>query len=106
MRVLFDQGTPVPLRRSLPRHSVETAYERGWSELRNGDLLRTAEDAGFEVFITTDMSLQYQQNLTTRRMAVVVLTSTSWPRIQAAIEQVAVAVDRAAMERYVEVFIP
>ena len=50
MRVLFDQGTPAPLRRDLPQHLVETAHERGWTNLRNGDLLRAAEDAGFEAF--------------------------------------------------------
>lgn len=68
MRVLFDQGTPAPLRHGLPLHSVETAFERGWSALRNGDLLQAAENAGFDVMITTDQNLQYQQNLTERRM--------------------------------------
>jgi hypothetical protein len=54
VKVLFDQGTPVPLRRALPDHLVETAFERGWASLKNGDLLAVAEDAGFEVFVTTD----------------------------------------------------
>ena len=106
MLVLFDQGTPAPLRRSLPNHTVETAYERGWSALENGELLRAAEVAGFEVLVTTDLNLWYQQNLTERRIAVVVLTTTSWPRIQVASEQVALAVDRAATEHYAEVLIP
>lgn len=59
MRVLFDQGTPSPLRRGLLLHAVETAHERGWSTLRNGALLQAAEDAGFDVMITTDQNLQY-----------------------------------------------
>ena len=60
MRVLFDQGTPAPLRQGLPLHSVETAHERGWATLRNGDLLQIAENAGFDVMVTTDHNLQYR----------------------------------------------
>jgi len=82
VRILFDQGTPVPLRNSLPQHEISTAYERGWSKLENGELLDVAEREGFEVFVTTDSRLRYQQNLTTRNIAIVCLLSTSWPRIQ------------------------
>ena len=106
MRVLFDQGTPAPLRHGLPLHAVETAFERGWSMLRNGELLQAAEAAGFEVLVTTDMNLQYQQNLTQRRIALVVLSTTSWPRIRAATDLVAGAVARCATERLIEVVIP
>jgi hypothetical protein len=53
MKILFDQGTPVPLRRSLTGHTVDTAYERGWSALTNGDLLAIAERDGYQVMITT-----------------------------------------------------
>ena len=87
-------------------HTVETAYERGWSTLRNGELLQAAEAAGFDVVITTDMNLQYQQNLAERRIAVVVLSTTSWPRIRAATEEVANAVARSAAEHFIEVHIP
>ena len=62
MRILFDQGTPVPLREHLAGHGVETAYEKGWSALRNGMLLAKAE-AEFDVLITTDRNLRHQQNL-------------------------------------------
>ena len=61
MRILFDQGTPVPLRKILTSHQVETAFERGWSTLTNGELLAAAEQEGFEVFVTTDRNLQDQQ---------------------------------------------
>jgi hypothetical protein len=57
--VLFDQGTPAPLRHALAGHVVETAYERGWSSLKNGELIAAAESAGFEVFVTTDKNLKY-----------------------------------------------
>lgn len=106
MRVLFDQGTPAPLRGSLLRHRVETAYERGWSTLLNGELLRAAEAAGFDVLVTTDMNLRYQQNLPECRIAIVALSTTSWPRIRDAIEQVSQAVERAATDPYAEVLIP
>jgi len=84
VRILFDQGTPVPLRQSLTRHEVTTVYECGWSRLKNGELLETAEKRGFDVLVTTDSNLKYQQNLTSRRIAIVVLSTPSWPRIQRA----------------------
>jgi len=72
MRVLFDQGTPRRIRSHLPHHQVSTTRENGWSTLQNGDLIRMAEEAGFDVLLTTDTSLPYQQNLTGRRIAIVI----------------------------------
>ncbi len=106
MRVLFDQGTPAPLRHELPLHSVETAHERGWATTRNGDLLQAAEDAGFDVLITTDQNLQYQQNLAERRIAIIVLNTTSWPRIRTASAAIAAAVIQCATKRFIEISIP
>ena len=77
MKILFDQGTPAPLRSVLVNLSVVTAYEKGWSTLKNGDLILAAESEGFEVFVTTDSKLKYQQNLQRRTIAIVVLLSTS-----------------------------
>ena len=81
MKVLFDQGTPVPLREFLSGHEVSTAYELGWSALRNGELLAMAEAGGFQVFVTTDNNLRYQQNLQERGIAIVVSSTTCWPWI-------------------------
>lgn len=106
MRILFDQGTPIPLRDSLTLHEVSTAYERGWSKLRNGELLDAAEREGFALFVTTDSNLRYQQNLQGRRIAIVVLSSTSWPRIREAIPAVADAINAASPGSYSEVNIP
>ena len=103
MLVLFDQGTPAPLRHALIGHLVETAYERGWSSLKNGELIAAAESAGFEVFVTTDKNLKYQQNLVNRSMAIVVLQTTSWPRIQRALPRVVAAVEAAGTGSYHEV---
>jgi hypothetical protein len=69
MRILFDQGTPVPLREQLVGHTVATAYELGWAAPTNGALLDAAEDAAYDVLITTDQNLQYQQNSHSRKLA-------------------------------------
>lgn len=106
MRVLFDQGTPVPLRKHLTVHQVTTIFELGWSHLKNGELLQRAEENGFSVLVTTDQNLRYQQNLTGRKIAIVVLTTTSWPRMERAVASVAKTVDSATPGSYVEVPIP
>ena len=103
MRVLFDHGTPAPLRHALTGHQVTTAYERGWSGLKNGELIAAAEAGEFEVLVTTDKNLRYQQNLTGRDLAIVVLWTTSWPKIQRALPKVQSAVDGATKGSYVEV---
>lgn len=82
MRILFDQGTPLPLRKYLADHTVFSAFEMVWSSLENGELLAAAESEGFEVLITTDQNLRYQQNLSERKIAVIVLLTTNWPRIE------------------------
>jgi len=93
MKILFDQGTPAPLRHTLTGHSVATAFEQGWSNLQNGDLIRVAEADGFEALITTDQNLKYQQNLRGRKLAILVLPTTSWPKIQKQVEKVSAAVN-------------
>ena len=103
MRILFDQGTPAPLRHALLAHVVEIAYERGWSSLKNGELIAAAELADFEVFVTTDKNLKYQQNLVNRSLAIVVLKTTSWPRIKRSLQTVVAAVETADRCSYCEV---
>jgi hypothetical protein len=103
VKILFDQGTPVPLRRYLRSHEVTTVYELAWSTLQNGILLSKAEAACFDVLVTTDKSLKYQQNLSERRLAIVALLSTSWPKIQAKVSAVAAAVDESVPGSYIEV---
>ncbi len=106
MKILFDQGTPVPLRHHLPDHTIATAYELGWQRLENGDLIATAESDGFEIIVTTDQNLRYQQNLTDRTISIVVLTSTSWPRIRKNMSAILSALDNLEPSSYVEVKIP
>ena len=106
MKLLFDQGTPVPLRNHLPNHTVETAYEKGWSNLQNGELLTRAEADGFDALITTDQNLRHQQNLTDRKISVVVLLTTSWPRIKSNTSLVVHAIDNLHPDSYVEIAFP
>jgi len=101
VRILFDQGTPAPLRDHLPGHRVETAYEKGWSSLRNGELLIKAE-AEFDLLITTDRNLRHQQNLPTRKLAIVVLPTTSWPRLERMAREIAAAVNSLQSGQYLE----
>ena len=79
MLILFDNGKQRGLARFLSGHTVEEALARGWEELSNGELIEAAEQAGFELMVTTDKNIRYQQNLTARKIAVVVLEQSQWP---------------------------
>jgi hypothetical protein len=103
MKILFDQGTPAPLSRHLAGHEVRSADEMGWGALNNGDLLAAAEAGGFDGLITTDQNLKYQQNLSGRRLAIVVLMTTSWPRIRREVQKVVDALAGLPAGAYVEI---
>ena len=96
----------MPLRQLLVGHDVSTAYECGWSTLKNGELLAAADLEGFKVLVTTDKNLKYQQNLASRSIAILVLGTTSWPRIRASAEIIVAAVATAAPGTYAEISIP
>ncbi len=100
------KGPLFPLRRFLNRHQVETVFERGWSTLKNGELLGKCEEESFEVFITTDKNLCNQQSLSGRKIAIVVLSSTSWPRIQSAVVAINQAIETTLSGKLQEVHIP
>jgi len=107
MLILFDNGTPRTLARFLiDRHMVTEARARGWEELGNGELLKEAEAAGFEVLITTDKNLSYQQNLKGRRIAIVVLGQGRWSLIRHHVAEVVAAVNAATPGSFAEVDIP
>ena len=106
MRVLFDQATPVPIRAYLDQHSVSTASQQGWDKLKNGDLLTAAENSGFHVLLTTDKNIRYQQDLTRRKIAVVVLGRQQWPQLRPHVQLIVEAVNMAAPGSYIEVDIP
>jgi hypothetical protein len=105
--ILFDHGTPKGLIRALTGHTVHTAQSKGWDTLSNGALLNAAEETGFELLLTTDRRIRYQQNLRTRRIALVVLTgSTKWSSAREHSEQIAATIAAAAPGSYAEVEIP
>jgi hypothetical protein len=106
MRILLDHNTPAPLRYALTGHEVEIAYERGWAELTNGDLLRMAEDAGFEVLITTDKGIRYQQNLAGRKLAIAVLSTNDWTQIRTWRSMVAEKISEITAGAFLEIEIP
>ena len=106
MRILFDQGTPLPIAAALTGHSVTTARQLSWDTLSNGDLLRAAEEAGFDLLLTADKNLAHQQNLKERKIAIVVLGKNRWSLIQLALERIVASVDEATAGSYVLVEIP
>jgi hypothetical protein len=106
MRVLFDQAIPVPIRTFLIGHTVRTAAQQHWDTLKNGELLTGAEEAGFEVFLTTDKNMRHQQNMAGRTIAVVVIGVQQWPALQPHVALVVAAVDNATPGSFTEVDIP
>jgi hypothetical protein len=107
MLVLFDNGTLRTLARYLiDHHAVTEARARGWEELENGELLVKAEAAGFEVLVTTDRNLPYQQNLKGRKIAIVVLGKGRWRLMKPHVPQIVAAIDAARSGSYTEVEIP
>ncbi len=106
MLILFDHSTPAPLRTYLKEHAVTEARDRGWDRLSNGDLLDAAEAAGFEVLVTADKNIRYQQNLTGRSIAIVELGTPRWRSVLRHVEKVVAAVGAVTAGSYTAVEIP
>ena len=106
MLILFDNGTPRGLAHLLTGHSVEEARARGWEELANGELIDAAEQGGFDLMVTTDKNIRYQQNLTGRRIALVILGNQQWPDVRLCLDMIAATVDACEPGSYTEVEIP
>ena len=106
MLIQFDHSTPAPLRYALKGHVVVEAIERGWERLTNGDLLDAAEAAGFDLVVTADKNIRYQQNLTNRKISIVALGNAQWPVLRRYVEMVVVAVNAGTPGSCTEVEIP
>jgi hypothetical protein len=106
MLVLFDHGTPRGIARSLHPHTIKEAKAQGWDTLTNGELLRVAEEAGFDLLLTTDKNLRFQQNLRGRKLAIVVLSNSRWRLVRRALDSIATAVNAAKPGSYTVVEIP
>jgi hypothetical protein len=106
MRVLFDQGVPLPLRRYLDTHVVRLAEEEGWARLANGSLLTVAEEAGFDLLLTTDKNMSYQQNLSGRKIAIRVLGLQQWPALRPHVPLVLQALEEVTPGSFAEIEMP
>lgn len=104
--VLLDKNIPWGIRPHLAGHTVRTTEDEGWSGLSNGDLLSAAERAGFDIMLTADRRIRYQQNLAGRRLALIVLSSPAWPVVKDHIPAIKAAVDAATPGSYQEVDLP
>jgi hypothetical protein len=93
LKILFDANTPAPLAQFLRGHEVIRADELDWQGLENGALLDAAEQAGFDLLLTCDQNVRYQQNLTDRKLALVVLSSNHWPTLRGVAARIATAID-------------
>jgi hypothetical protein len=100
LRILFDKNVPYPLLHYLAKHDMRTAEELGWARLVNGDLLRAAEDAGFGILVTADQSLEYQQNLKGRKLALIVLSTNHIGALEKHPEKLVAAVNAAREGSY------
>src|ERR1039458_8470325 len=106
MLILFDHGTPAALVQFLEGHTVTKAKDAGWDKLVNGELLKAAEKAGFEVVLTTDKNMASQQNLKGRTIAIVVLGNSQWGIVQRYVRKITTSVSAATPGSYSEVDIP
>ena len=106
MRVLFDQGVPRGLTASLRGHEVTEARKLGWERISNGELLKLADGAGFDLLLTTDKNVGYQQNLAGRRVSIVVLGNSPWWLVRQHLDGIVAAVNAATPGSYAEVEIP
>jgi hypothetical protein len=106
MKILFDNGAPKPIARVLAEHDITYARKIGWHELENGELILRAEEAGYEVLLSTDKNIRYQQNLSGRKIALVVLGNSQWPLVRKHLDKIAAAVNACTPGSYVEVGIP
>ena len=106
MLILFDHVTPSGIARFLPGHTVTKAKDRGWDTLTNGELLAEAEHPGFDVLLTADKNMRYQQNLRGRKIAIVVLSTPQWPVVRLHLDRIAAAVNAAKPGSQTEVQLP
>lgn len=105
-RVLLDEGVPIGVRKLLFGYSVQSVAEAAWAGLSNGELIEAGEQAGFEVMVTADQNIRYQQNLTGRKLALVVLTTNHWATIQGHGARILGAVAGATPGSYIAVSLP
>ena len=106
MNLVFDQNIPKPLLKSFSGHKVAHAPDLGWGELENGALITAAEQAGYDVLVTSDQNIRYQQNLTRRDIGLVALSTNLWPVIRQNLSRVVADILQATRRCYIAVELP
>jgi len=104
--ILFDQNVPRKLRRFLRAHVVRTAAQMGWAERENGTLLRSAEEAGFDLILTGDRNIFYQQRRIERKIAILVISRIDWPSVVASIDAILEGIASSGVGSFTEISIP
>ena len=106
MKILFDNGAPNAIARSLIGHQVSFARKIGWHELENGELIQQAENAGYDILLSTDKNIRHQQKLIGRKIALIVLGTSQWPIVRLHLDKIVSAVNACKPGTYTEVEIP
>jgi hypothetical protein len=106
MKIAFDNGTPNSIAPSLIGHEVTFARQIGWHELENGELIRRSEEDGYQLLLSTDKNIRYQQNLSSRKIALIVLGNSQWPIVQLHMDKIVTAVNACTPGSYIEGEIP
>jgi hypothetical protein len=104
--ILFDKNVPYTLVRHLIGYQVQTADDEGWERISNGELIGCAEEAGYQIIVTCDQNIQYQQNMTHRKISMVVLGSNIWPSIEPKISEIVAALKRVSPGSFEFIEIP
>ncbi len=105
MRILLDECVPWPMHKLLIDHSCSTVQDLGWGGIKNGDLLQRAEGE-FDLFVTSDQNIRYQQNLSGRCIAILELSTNDISRIQAASALIEEALEKIQPNEFRELVIP
>ncbi len=104
--LLFDRNIPDPLARCLTGFAIRRTDDEGWNTLKNGQLLDSAERAGFFAVITADQNLRYQQNLVGRRLALLVLCTPKWTELRDQVPAIQTALGGLRAGGYIELTFP
>lgn len=105
MKILIDECVPRPIIKLLPGHDCRTVQEAGWGAYSNGKLLQLAEPE-FDLFVTSDQNIRYQQNLTGRKIAILVLSTNNLALIQANAVRIVTAIQSLQIGAYIELLMP
>jgi predicted nuclease of predicted toxin-antitoxin system len=106
LKILLDECVPWPVHTFLPGHGCKTAQQMGWAALENGDLISAAAAAKFDLFITCDQNIRYQQNLKSREIAILELSTNNFRKIERVAAVLQETVERIGPADFLQLQIP